>query len=38
MLQSIFKRAVRDQLIVINPCEHTELLIEVRHTAAKDAS
>lgn len=25
MLHSIFKRAVRDQLIVINPCEHTEL-------------
>ena len=25
MLHSIFKRAVRDQLIVTNPCEHTEL-------------
>ncbi len=25
MLHSIFKRAVRDQLIVVNPCEHTEL-------------
>src|SRR4051812_18477986 len=25
MLHSIFKRAVRDQLIVANPCEHTEL-------------
>ena len=25
MLHSIFKRAVRDQLIVGNPCEHTEL-------------
>jgi hypothetical protein len=25
MLPSIFKRAVRDQLIVVNPCEHTEL-------------
>jgi integrase len=25
MLHSIFKRAVRDQLIVSNPCEHTEL-------------
>jgi hypothetical protein len=25
MLHSIFKRAVRDQLIVLNPCEHTEL-------------
>ena len=25
MLGSIFKRAVRDQLIVANPCEHTEL-------------
>ena len=25
MLQSIFARAVRDQLILINPCEHTEL-------------
>ncbi len=25
MLHSIFKRAVRDQLILINPCEHTEL-------------
>src|SRR3954449_7000637 len=24
MLHSIFKRAVRDQLIVANPCEHTE--------------
>ncbi len=25
MLHSIFKRAVRDQLILTNPCEHTEL-------------
>ena len=25
MLHSIFKRAVRDRLIVVNPCEHTEL-------------
>lgn len=25
MLHSIFKRAVRDQLIVTNPCDHTEL-------------
>lgn len=25
MLHSIFKRAVRDRLIVTNPCEHTEL-------------
>src|SRR5215211_3248613 len=25
MLHSIFERAVRDQLILINPCEHTEL-------------
>jgi len=25
MLHSIFKRAVRDQLIVTNPCEHTEV-------------
>src|SRR3954447_12834833 len=25
MLHSIFKRAVRDKLIVTNPCEHTEL-------------
>ena len=25
MLHSIFKRAVRDKLIVANPCEHTEL-------------
>jgi hypothetical protein len=25
MLHSNFKRAVRDQLIVANPCEHTEL-------------
>ena len=25
MLHSIFKRAVRDHLIVANPCEHTEL-------------
>ena len=25
MLNSIFERAVRDQLILINPCEHTEL-------------
>jgi integrase len=25
MLQSIFSRAVRDRLILINPCEHTEL-------------
>ncbi len=25
MLHSIFKRAVRDQLITTNPCEHTEL-------------
>ncbi len=25
MLHSVFKRAVRDQLIVANPCEHTEL-------------
>jgi len=25
MLHSIFKRAVRDQLIVVKPCEHTEL-------------
>lgn len=25
VLHSIFKRAVRDQLIVSNPCEHTEL-------------
>lgn len=25
MLHSIFKQAVRDQLIVTNPCEHTEL-------------
>ena len=25
MLHSIFARAVRDQLILINPCEHTEL-------------
>lgn len=25
LLHSIFKRAVRDQLIVVNPCEHTEL-------------
>ncbi len=25
MLHSIFKRAVRDQLIVVNPCEYTEL-------------
>jgi hypothetical protein len=25
MLHSIFKRAVRDQLIVLNPCERTEL-------------
>jgi hypothetical protein len=25
MLHSIFKRAVRDQLIAVNPCEHTEL-------------
>ena len=25
MLHSIFQRAVRDQLILTNPCEHTEL-------------
>ena len=25
MLHSIFRRAVRDQLILTNPCEHTEL-------------
>lgn len=25
MLHSIFERAVRDQLILMNPCEHTEL-------------
>ena len=25
MLHSIFERAVWDQLILINPCEHTEL-------------
>jgi integrase len=25
MLHSIFKRAVRDQVILLNPCEHTEL-------------
>jgi integrase len=25
MLHSIFKRAVRDQLVISNPCEHTEL-------------
>ena len=25
MLHSIFERAIRDQLILINPCEHTEL-------------
>lgn len=25
MLHSIFKRAVRDQLLVVNPCDHTEL-------------
>lgn len=25
MLHSIFERAVRDQLILVNPCEHTEL-------------
>lgn len=25
MLHSIFKRAVRDQMLVTNPCEHTEL-------------
>jgi integrase len=25
MLHSVFKRAVRDQLIVTNPCDHTEL-------------
>lgn len=27
MLHSIFKRALRDQLIVTNPCEHTERLL-----------
>ncbi len=25
MLHSIFKRAVRDRIILLNPCEHTEL-------------
>jgi hypothetical protein len=33
VLHSIFERAVRDQLILINPCEHTELpKIIVRRT------
>jgi hypothetical protein len=33
MLHSIFERAGRDQLILINPCEHTELpKIVVRRT------
>jgi integrase len=33
MLHSIFERAVRDQLILMNPCEHTELpKIIVRRT------
>ena len=33
MLHSIFERAVRDQLILIHPCEHTELpKIIVRRT------
>jgi integrase len=33
MLHSIFERAVPDQLILINPCEHTELpRVVVRRT------
>jgi integrase len=33
MLHSTFERAVRDQLILINPCEHTELpKVVVRRT------